>query len=242
MESYIGFIETYRDPLRLRAEWEGFAAVVNKGISLKFTALVESAESFIELLPWPSSFEKDTFLRPDFTALDVLGFGSSGIPAGINIPNYDDIRQNKGFKNVSLANVLKASLSFPVGERVTFIRENDQELYKITVSHSFDVQVGLHELLGHGSGKLLQQNADGTFNFDVTCTVDPLTGLPPTKWYKVGETYSSQFGEISSSYEECRAESVGLFLCVNEDALRVFGFEGQRASEVSFPLLLPILV
>ena len=62
-------------------------------------------------------------------------------------------------------------------EELTFIHPDDVELYNAWDSRAFELQVANHELLGHGSGKLFQESADGKKNFDpekVCCEPFPM--------------------------------------------------------------------
>jgi dipeptidyl-peptidase III len=153
------------------------------------------------------------FLRPFDTS-------DADIPA--IVPNYDFIRQNEGFKNVSLGNVLSAKAP---KEPIPFIRTEDDELYRKYRDPAFEVQVGIHELLGHGCGKLLQETAPGEYNFNhKNPPISPIDDKPITSYYKPGQTWSSVFGSIASSYEECRAECVAMALSCDFEILQIFGF------------------
>ena len=177
---------------------------------------MQNSREIIPLLPWPKEMEKENFLAPDFTTLDVIAFGTSSCPLGINIPNYDDIRETEGFKNVFLNNSLG---SYAINAVQFASAEQAARLTEWTLK-TYECHVACHELLGHGVGKLIYRNADGS----ATKFTDPITGEEFESCYEEGEVWNSKFAPISSSYEECRADTCGYFLCTLPEVYTLFNF------------------
>jgi len=226
VETNIGWIETYIDPMNVRGYYEGMVALVDKENTKKFTTLVQNASSLLspDNIPWPKEIESYPFKEPDYTQIDVVCFASDGCPLGINIPNYDDIRENYGFKNVTIGNNIpvasKASLDFMI--------EDEKEGYIKNATQAIVIHTACHELLGHGSGRLLRKSDDGSFNFEYGKLLSPLTNQPIDTYYEPNESYDLKFGEICRSYEECRADMNGLFFGKMIKIGSIFGVESEE--------------
>jgi dipeptidyl-peptidase-3 len=110
-------------------------------------------------------------------------------------------------------------------EQYPFIDDPEANQFK---NHKFPAYywwVVLHELLGHGTGRLMVETIDGKFNFDTTNPpVNPITGEPINCWYRPGQTWTGQFGDLATTVDECRAELVGAYLMDDPELLEIFGF------------------
>jgi dipeptidyl-peptidase III len=225
IEFEIGFQETYLDPLGVRAEFEGLLAIVDKKESELYTTLVNNAESMIKYFPWPMDFENETFKKPDYTSLKVIALGSSSVCLGQNLPNYDDLREDHGYKNYTLTNAAPKVSS----KNIQFATEEMNEFIPKYANESLDLKVSLHELLGHGSGRLLVKNVEtGEFNFDYENLINPLTGKKIESWYMSNETWHGKFKKLHSAYEECRADTVAMYLSHFKEPYEIL-FKGRES-------------
>lgn len=88
---------------------------------------------------------------------------------------------------------------------------------------SLTLIVALHELLGHGTGKLFTKDVEtGELNFNQEQVLNPYTGKPIETFYLSTETFSQKFGKLHSGYEECRADSVALHLIHFDEPFEIF--------------------
>lgn len=173
----IGWLDTYIDPLGLRGYYTGWVALIDKEKSKKYNTLVANAEKIISSLPWSKDFEKPAFSSTDFNALDLICYASNTKLWGINAPHYLDIQENEGSKNISFSNALPLYQA----EMIQFYNEKDIGLILLHGKLAIALHIANHELLGHGSGKLLRKNANGEFNFEKGLLLNPFTNEPIDK-------------------------------------------------------------
>lgn len=76
VENIFGFVEPYRDPYGIRAEFEGLVAIADPHETRLLSRLVSQSDKFIRRLPWASPenngkgpFEKALFEPPDFSSI-----------------------------------------------------------------------------------------------------------------------------------------------------------------------------
>ncbi|KAL3699174.1 hypothetical protein R1sor_017196 [Riccia sorocarpa] len=231
IEVNIGFVETYRDPQRCRAEFEGYVAVLNQSASKQFRPLRERAKDLLSALPWPKEFHAEEAQSTGFSCFQIFAFANGSIPAGVNLPNYEDVRVAHGSRNLCFLDVLGSKDN---NFQTTFLDEDDARIVQRLRHEVSVVQVAFHELLGHGSGKLFIRNSEGGYNFPYGKVRHPITGELVSTCYKPGETWNSVFGDISSAFEECRAECVGLFFTTHPEAMEAVGYTGQEAEDLMY--------
>lgn len=119
----------------------------------------------------------------------------------------------------------RLNLNSKPGRPCPFLRPADAELYMRSAHIVRFIQTAVHELLGHGTGKLLVETNSGSFNFDHdNPPVSPVTGKPIESWYKPGQTWNTVFGKLAPTVEECRAFLVADYLSDNKDILAMFGY------------------
>lgn len=99
--------------------------------------------------------------------------------------------------------LLTYSYRWNVDEELTFIHPSDVELYNAWDNRAFELQVANHELLGHGSGKLFEEDAEGKKNFDVE-KVGYILGRATIGWNEsVGGQPSYRWKNVSLLISMC---------------------------------------
>jgi dipeptidyl-peptidase-3 len=135
----------------------------------------------------------------------------------------DYIRETCGSKNIVVVNRMQVNnnpkLPCPLVDpsEVDHFRKSTHIVRYVTTA--------IHELLGHGTGKLLSETRPGTFNFDrQSPPVSPLTGQAVETYYLPGQTWNSVFGKLAGTVEECRAILMSEYLMDDKELMANFGY------------------
>ncbi|MFB3829343.1 MAG: peptidase M49 [Bryobacteraceae bacterium] len=153
-----GFIEVYRDARGAKGTAQSFVTITDEAITAAMRKLAANAQYFEDRAPWDARYKKQGVEPPLAKAVEALvetgDFLISTI--GVNLPNENEIHQKYGTKSFILTGSTRA-LDKAAGSGL--VREFAAGPEETAIEERFgreagDLMTALHEVIGHGSGKL----------------------------------------------------------------------------------------
>ncbi len=187
-----GFIESYGDPLGMKASWESIVNFKDEEATHRTEIISQHAQWFEDHSPVSPSFKKEVVRGVSAKVITAAMLGGDLYPSsaiGINLPNSNWIRSLHGSKSVTIGNLTDAYNKAARGNgfREEFVySQEEKDLLEKYADITGDLHTDLHECVGHGSGKLL-------------------TGVDPDALKAYGSTI-----------EEARADLFGLYYLPDE--------------------------
>lgn len=156
-----GFTEVYGDPLGVTGAWEAMVNYKDLAATERTIKMSDNAQWFEDNSPTDPRYKKAECKGVSakvITAAILAGDCYPATPIGINLPNANWIRKSYGSKSVTIQNLTEAYNEAALGNG--FFEEfmlSDKELdyAKRYSALTGDVQIDLHECLGHGSGQMM---------------------------------------------------------------------------------------
>jgi dipeptidyl-peptidase-3 len=155
VDGNIGFIETYVDARGQKGQWEALINYRNASENQIMELIGKKAQYFEDRMPWPDIYKRKKVTLPVAKAVDLVATHPDP-PAGINLPNEQNVREKYGSKSILVANVMDAASALrrlPLALEFSRTPEDRAQAEKYSVS-ARKWLVAFHEVLGHASGQV----------------------------------------------------------------------------------------
>ena len=160
-----GFIEVYRDARGAKGSSQSFVSVTDKKVTGAMVKLAQNAEYFEQKAPWDAKYKKTSFTPPVVKAVEtVIETGDFHVTTvGDNLPNENQIHEKYGTKNFLFTGSSRA-LSDASGTAAAKEFDPDPQTLARDIKYgneARDLFTAMHEVIGHGSGKLSDRLKSG---------------------------------------------------------------------------------
>ena len=153
-----GFIEVYRDARGAKGTSQSFVTVTDSRVNSLMLKIADNAQYFEDRAPWKPEYKMQGVKPPLARAVEALVETGDFrvITVGDNLPNENEVHEKYGSKSFlftgSSRALTDATGTGPLEEFAASAEEI--ALGRKYGSEAEDLLIALHEIVGHGSGKL----------------------------------------------------------------------------------------